>query len=217
MDKIHSHIAQLREDFTKGELNETDVAKNPFTQFEKWVQEAVDASVLEVQAMNLATVDEAGKPSSRIVYLREYSNHQVTFYTNFESRKGQQISHSEFGCCSFFWPELERQIRLEGKLVKADDKVSDAYFNARPRESQVSAWASPQSKTLINRNELQDLITSIEKKFEGQTIPRPPFWGGYQLNITYYEFWQGRKSRRHDRICYEQTPSNDWLIKRLAP
>ncbi len=217
MDKIHSHIAQLREDFTKGELNENDVAKNPFVQFEKWLKEAVEANVLEVQAMNLSTVNETGHPSSRIVYLREYANHQLTFYTNFESRKGQQISHSKYGCCLFFWPELERQIRLEGELIKTDESISDVYFNARPRESQISAWASPQSKTLKSREELHQLIAETEKKFEGQTIPRPPFWGGYHLNIQYYEFWQGRKSRRHDRIAYEQNEVKEWMIKRLAP
>jgi pyridoxamine 5'-phosphate oxidase len=217
MDKIHSHIAQLREDFTKGELSENDVAKNPFAQFEKWMKEAVESNVLEVQAMNLATVNELGQPSSRIVYMREYSNHQLTFYTNFESKKGKHIAHSKYGSCLFFWTELERQIRLEGELIKADDAISDAYFNARPRESQISAWASPQSKVLKSREELNQLITEIDKKFEGQAVPRPAFWGGYHLNIRYYEFWQGRKSRRHDRIAYEQNETNEWIITRLAP
>jgi pyridoxamine 5'-phosphate oxidase len=217
MDNVRKHIAQLREDFIKGELNEKDIAPNPFQQFEKWMKEAVEANVLETQAMQLATVNRQGFPSSRTVYLREYNNHQFIFYTNFESRKGNELAENNRAACLFFWPELERQIRIEGSIKKASDKVSDAYFNARPRESQISAWASPQSQLLKSRGELEERIAMLEKQFEGKPIPRPDFWGGYVLTAHYYEFWQGRKSRRHDRLVYEQDAQYNWQIQRLAP
>jgi pyridoxamine 5'-phosphate oxidase len=216
MSELSNHIANLREDFTKGTLSESDVEKTPDLQFEKWMQQAIDAKVMEVQAFNVCTVSPDNKPSNRTVYLREFSNNQFYFYTNFNSRKGFDIEKNNFVSACFFYPELERQIRIEGIIKKANDITSDAYFNARPRQSQIGAWSSPQSQKIKNRLELDNFITETEKKFEGKEVPRPNFWGGYVIEANYYEFWQGRKSRLHDRICYE-LKNNNWDIYRIAP
>ncbi|MDI9340049.1 MAG: pyridoxamine 5'-phosphate oxidase [Sediminibacterium sp.] len=217
MDATREYISKLREDFTKGELSEKDVTTNPFIQFEKWMKEAVESQIPEVQAMTLSTVDTEGLPNSRIVYLREYDAHQFTFYTNYNSRKSEQLSYNPYGACLFFWPDLERQIHLKGKIVKASDAVSDAYFNLRPRDSKISAWASPQSQVIDNREVLTNKIAELEETFKDKEIPRPPFWGGFHLQATYYEFWQGRKNRRHDRIAYQLSDSGVWQMMRLAP
>lgn len=217
MSHVNQHISQLREDFTKGELLENNVKNSPDLQFEKWMQEAIDAQVNEVPACNLATVSKQNKPSARIVYLREFSDNQFYFYTNYESRKAQHIEENQFVALTFFWPELERQIRIEGfVLKKAETEKSDAYFNARPQDSKIGAWSSPQSKVLKGREELNQYIEQNKTKFENKEIPRPEFWGGYIIQATYYEFWQGRKNRLHDRITYT-LENNNWKIERLAP
>lgn len=217
MSHVNQHISQLREDFTKGELLENSVKSTPDLQFEKWMQEAIDAKVNEVPACNIATVSKENKPSARIVYLREFSDNQFYFYTNYESRKAQHIEENQFVSLTFFWPELERQIRIEGfVLKKAEAEKSDAYFNARPQDSKIGAWSSPQSKVLKGREELNQYIEQNKTKFENKEIPRPEFWGGYIIQATYYEFWQGRKNRLHDRIAYT-LENNNWKIERLAP
>ena len=216
MDSLRDEIKKLREDFTKGTLSEAEVKTHPFEQFEIWLQQAVSAKVPEVQATTLSTVSEDGKPSSRIVYLREFENNKLWIYGNYNSKKAAQIAKNPNVSLNFFWPELERQIRIEGTVVKGDAKKSDEYFSSRPAESKLSAWASAQSSELKSRKELEDLVETFRKKFEGKEIPRPDFWGGYILTANYYEFWQGRKSRLHDRICYKQEGS-DWKIFRLAP
>lgn len=217
MSHVNQHISQLREDFTKGELLENNVKNSPDLQFEKWMQEAIDAKVNEVPACNLATVSKQNKPSARIVYLREFSDNQFYFYTNYESRKAQHIEENQFVALTFFWPELERQIRIEGFILKkAETEKSDAYFNARPQDSKIGAWSSPQSKVLKGREELNQYIEQNKTKFENKEIPRPEFWGGYIIQATYYEFWQGRKNRLHDRITYT-LENNNWKIERLAP
>lgn len=216
MDNLNKHITNLREDFTKGTLSKNDVNKLPHLQFELWLQQAIDAKVLEPHAFNLATVDVNNKPSSRMVYLRDFNTNQFYFYTNFNSHKGTDIEQNNQVSACFFYPELERQIRIEGTVQKAAVEFSDDYFNLRPRQSQIGAWSSPQSKKIANRIELDHLITKTEKQFEDKTVNRPPFWGGYTINATYYEFWQGRKSRLHDRICYE-LKNQQWDIYRLAP
>jgi len=217
MSHVNQHISQLREDFTKGELLENTVKTLPDLQFEKWMQEAIDAKVNEVPACNLATVSKDLKPSARIIYLREFDNNQFYFYTNYESRKANNIETNQFVCLTFFWPELERQIRIEGfVLKKAEAEKSDAYFNARPQDSKIGAWSSPQSKVLKGREELNQFIEQNKTKFENKEIPRPEFWGGYIIQATYYEFWQGRKNRLHDRITYT-LENNNWKIERLAP
>ncbi len=216
MSEVNSYIFQLREDFMKGQLSERSIASLPQLQFENWMKEAVEAKVNEVQAFNLATVGKDHRPSSRIVYLREFSENDLYFYTNYQSHKGIDISENAHVCATFFWPELERQIRIEGTAKFAPKEKSDAYFNARPTESKLGAWSSPQSKVIASRDTLDQLVLETGKKFNDTLIPRPEFWGGYIIKASYYEFWQGRKSRLHDRITY--TKQNEvWEIERLAP
>lgn len=216
MDDLKNHITRLREDFTKGTLSEADVTTDPFHQFTKWLQQAVDSKITEVQAMNLSTVSETGKPSSRIVYLREFENNGFSFYTNYNSKKAKELEKRPDASLTFFWPELERQIRIEGRVEKASAEQSDAYYNARPYDSKVGAWSSDQSHELFSRGELELKIEEIKKLYSPETIKRPDFWGGYVLKANYYEFWQGRKSRLHDRICYT-LENESWKISRLSP
>ncbi len=166
MDELLKHIAKLREDFTFGELDEKDIEHNPFFQFEKWMLEAVAYKVPEVQAMQLSTISDNRKPSTRIVYLREFKNHQFTFYGNYDSRKGKELALNPNASLNFFWPQLERQIRIEGTVKTASAEASDNYFNARPRESQIGAWASHQSEKIKNRKELEEqiLFTKLNSK-----------------------------------------------------
>lgn len=217
MSHINQHIAKLREDFMKGELSENNLLKTPDLQFEHWMKDAIDAKVPEVHACNLATVNAGNKPSARIIYLREFSNNEFYFYTNYDSRKANNISENPNVCLTFFWPELERQIRIEGIITKkAETEKSDSYFNARPLDSKIGAWSSPQSRVLKNREELNSFIENNKEKFKDQEIPRPDFWGGYIIKANYYEFWQGRKNRLHDRIAFT-LENNHWKIERLAP
>lgn len=216
MDHLREQIIKLREDFTKGTLNETDVNENPALQFEKWLAQAVEAKVPEVQAMTLATVSEDGKPASRIVYLREFEHNQLWFYGNYNSKKAKHMEKNPNISLSFFWPELERQIRIEGTVIKCHPSNSDEYYNNRPYESKIGSWASNQSGELTSREELINKVEELKKQFTPETIKRPDFWGGWILQATYYEFWQGRKSRLHDRIVYS-LENNVWKIKRLAP
>ncbi|MBK6985195.1 MAG: pyridoxamine 5'-phosphate oxidase [Bacteroidetes bacterium] len=217
MSHVNQHISQLREDFMKGELSETNLNKTPDLQFEQWMQDAIDAKVNEVAACNLATVDKNNKPSARIIYLREFSNNKFYFYTNYDSRKAAEIANNPNVCLTFFWPELERQVRIEGVISKkAEAEKSDAYFNARPQDSKIGAWSSPQSKVLKDREELNTFIENNKTKYKDQEIPRPDFWGGYIIKANYYEFWQGRKNRLHDRIAFTLENGN-WKIERLAP
>ena len=216
MDELKDHINKLREDFTKGTLNEADVNKDPALQFELWLQQAVESKINEVQAVHLSSVSLEGKPSSRIVYLREFQNNNYSFYTNYNSKKAQQLFKNPNAAFTFFWPDLERQVRMEGVVVKASAAQSDSYFNQRPFESKIGAWASEQSHVLNSREELEKKVAELKKQYTPETIKRPEFWGGLILKVNYYEFWQGRKSRLHDRICYE-LKNGSWKINRLAP
>ncbi len=208
-------IKNLREDFLKGQLSKKDVFNEPHLFFDKWFNQAIDAEVNEPLAFNLATID-GNKPTSRIVYLREYNNNQFYFYSNYLSRKGNNIETNPHVCLNFFWPELERQIRIEGTVKIASTIKSDSYFNQRPTQSKIGAWSSPQSAIIKNREELELMILDNTKKFKNEEVPRPSFWGGYEITANYYEFWQGRKSRLHDRISF--TLLNEvWKINRLAP
>lgn len=212
---ITAHISKLREDFIKGTLSENDVNPDPFLQFEAWFKQVIEAEVPEPQAMTLSTV-ENNKPHSRIVYLRELEENKFWFYGNYNSLKAKNMADNPNVCLNFFWPSLERQIRIEGTVTVCDNKYSDNYFNNRPYESKLGAWASDQSSLLTSRQQLEDKLDELRKQYDGKDIQRPPFWGGWILTANYYEFWQGRKSRLHDRICYEMK-NNKWNIFRLAP
>ncbi len=210
-------IAAIRKDYSKAELDATSASKNPMQQFIRWFDEALTAQVPEPNAMNLATVNENGRPASRIVLLKGVEENKFVFYTNYQSRKGKELDANPACALTFFWPELERQVRIEGIALRIDEKRSLAYFQSRPRGSQVGAWASPQSSVIDNRLLLEQRIEQLEDKFKGQTaLPKPNQWGGYEVDPLLIEFWQGRPNRLHDRLLYSKD-ENGWTINRLAP
>jgi len=215
-DKISQFVNQLRKEYSLQSLDEAHVENNPIKQLEKWLIHALEINAKEPNAMVLCTVDKDAKPSSRIVLLREFDENGLGFYTNFESSKGREMSDNKNVCLNFFWPELERQIRVEGTVEKQKEEVSDSYFASRPSASKIGAWASAQSSKIPNREVLENQFNNQSARFENKEISRPPFWGGFLVKPTYFEFWQGRPSRLHDRICYELI-NNDWQISRLSP
>ena len=214
-NSLNEFTKKLRHDFLKASFNEKDANSNPFKQFEIWFNEAVKSELPEPNAMTLSTATKKGKPSLRIVLLRGLKDNNFNFFTNYLSRKGSELKENPYASLLFYWPELERQIRIEGKVEIAPAKISDEYFNLRPRTSRIGAWASPQSKILKGRAELDALVSEFVVKFT-EEIPRPKHWGGYVLKANYYEFWQGRQSRLHDRICYT-LKNKKWVKQRLAP
>ncbi|HEX8515705.1 MAG TPA: pyridoxamine 5'-phosphate oxidase [Bacteroidia bacterium] len=216
MDDIRNYINTLRHDFSKQSLDEKDAHKNPVTQFYKWFHEAIDAKVNEPNAMSLSTVSSEGKPSSRILLLRNFNDEGFVFYTNYTSRKGEEIAQNPNASLLFFWPELERQVRISGELVRQSIEESDAYFKSRPRASKIGAWTSAQSRVIESRKVLDEEYIKLEMKYPGEEVPRPPHWGGYILKPETIEFWQGRPSRLHDRLLYTFEGEN-WKIERLAP
>lgn len=209
-------IADIRKDYQLKSLTEAEVAKNPFTQFSTWWDEAVGSAIDEVNAMALSTVSLEGRPSSRIVLLKGFDEQGFVFFTNYNSDKGRQIEQQQFVSLLFFWKELERQVRIEGKATKVAEEESDAYFNSRPVGSRLGAWASPQSQKITDRSVLEQALENITAEYRDKLVPRPSHWGGYRVMPTRIEFWQGRSSRLHDRILYEQVNGN-WQISRLAP
>ncbi|CAN5902469.1 pyridoxamine 5'-phosphate oxidase [soil metagenome] len=216
MENLLEYLHKLRHDFSKMSLDESMVDADPVKQFDAWFRAAVEGKVNEPNAMVLSTVDENSRPSSRVLFVRNYDEKGFVFYTNYRSRKAKSIEKNTNGALLFFWPELERQVRIEGKLLKQTAEESDRYFNSRPRGSQLGAWTSPQSEIIADRKVLEDELAEIEKKFGGKDIPRPEWWGGYLLVPDRIEFWQGRPSRLHDRICYVKE-NDHWKIVRLAP
>ena len=216
MEDLRLYINTLRHDFAKQTLSKKEVNTDAILQFEKWFKEAVDAQVNEPNAMTLATATADGKPSARIVLLRNFSASGFVFYTNYTSRKGTEVMDNPTCALLFFWPELERQVRIEGVLSKQTAIESDVYFKTRPRNSKLGAWTSQQSHVIANRNVLDEEYQKLSEKFPGEDIPRPENWGGYILNPHSIEFWQGRPSRLHDRILYTKE-NNTWKIDRLAP
>lgn len=210
-------IEDLRKDYSKATLEITSVAPSPIAQFEKWFSQALEAKVPEPNALNLATVSKGGQPSSRIVLLKGVEKNCFVFYSNYQSLKGKELQENPSCALNFFWPELERQVRIEGIAERTSEEQSTAYFQSRPRESQIGAWASPQSVVISDRKLLDDRAKEIEKKFAGQAIlPKPKQWGGFRVKPFLVEFWQGRPGRLHDRIVYTKE-SEDWKISRLAP
>lgn len=212
---LHSQIAAIRTDYKHLTLNESDVAADPFKQFDSWWQQAITAEVVEVNAMTLATASPGGIPDARIVLLKDITEEGFVFFTNYESSKGRQLLENPNAALVFFWKELERQIRIKGSVIKASRALSDRYFASRPAGSRIGAWSSPQSQVIASREVLEQNEHDFKAKF-GEDIPRPEHWGGFVVIPQTIEFWQGRPSRLHDRICY--TKNNDgWQITRLAP
>lgn len=213
---MNSDIANIRRDYSLQTLNENDVAPDAMQQFTNWWQQAINSSIDEVNAMTLATATKDGLPSARIVLLKGYDTEGFSFFSNYNSHKGQELEANPHAALVFFWKELERQIRIEGVVEKLSSDESDTYFFSRPIGSRIGAWASPQSSVIANRNVLDENVESYMKAFE-DFIPRPNNWGGYKLKPLLIEFWQGRSNRLHDRIQYKLIEDNKWYIERLAP
>lgn len=210
-----NQLADLRKDYALASLDESDVARDPFAQFDKWMAEAIAARCPEPSAMSLATVGEGGRPSSRIVLLKGADAAGFVFFTNFESRKGREMAANPQAALLFHWVELERELRIEGRIEKTSGAEADAYYASRPVKSRIGAWASPQSQPIAGRAALEASFAAAERQ-HGENPPRPPHWGGYRLVPDTLEFWQGRRSRLHDRIVYRREGGN-WRIERLAP
>jgi len=208
-------IAAIRRDYRLQTLSEADASANPFEQFMGWWADAVNSQIDEVNAFTLATASSDGKPSARIVLLKGYDEKGFVFFTNYNSKKGEQLLQNPAAAIVFFWKELERQVRIEGAIEKVSATENDEYFNSRPEGSRIGAWASPQSQVISSRSVIEFNASDYEKQFEGN-IPRPPHWGGYRLVPDKFEFWQGRSSRLHDRLQY-QLKDGDWTLERLAP
>jgi len=211
-----TQIADLRKDYSLRSLEESNVDHNPIEQFTLWWNEALQSMVEEPNAMTLATCDREGNPSARIVLLKGIGDAGFVFYTNYNSRKAEELLENPRACLVFFWKELERQVRIEGTVSKVSADESDKYFSSRPLLSRISAWSSPQSKVIANREILEKNVGSYQSKFADGNIPRPDNWGGYLVSPVIIEFWQGRESRLHDRIQYTLR-GNIWVIERLAP
>jgi pyridoxamine 5'-phosphate oxidase len=209
-------LADIRTDYQLASLSEDQLNADPVTQFSIWFQEALNAKVVEPNAMSLATVSEQGRPSSRIVLLKELDHRGMTWFTHYTSKKGEDLGKNPYAALLFFWSELERQVRIEGRVEKVSEAENDAYFNSRPLASRHGALASQQSKIIANRTLLEERAEKISAQY-GEQVPRPASWGGYRLLPNYIEFWQGRSSRLHDRIAYTKNEQGGWLRERLQP
>jgi pyridoxamine 5'-phosphate oxidase len=215
MSELQTSIAALRKSYERAELDESASHADPLQQFDQWLNEAISAQVPEPNAMTLATVGSDLRPSTRIVLVKGYDARGLVFYTNYESRKGQELAGNPYAALQFHWVELERVVRIEGVVEKASAEESDAYFASRPLDSRIGAWASPQSQVIAGRGVLVANAAKIGAQYLLQP-PRPPHWGGYRLVPTEWQFWQGRKSRLHDRLRY-RAEDGAWVRERLAP
>lgn len=214
---MDTSVANLRQDYTKAGLREIDLATDPFKQFKTWFDQALNAQLPEPNAMTLATSTVEGKPSARMVLLKDFSDRGFVFYTNYLSHKGQELATNPQAALVFWWAQLERQVRIEGKVCQVSPQESDEYFHSRPINSQLGAWVSNQSQIVNSREVLEQRQEELIVQYEQQIIPRPPHWGGFQVVPTEIEFWQGRPSRLHDRLLYRLQEDNSWLIERLSP
>ncbi|MGK7895715.1 MAG: pyridoxamine 5'-phosphate oxidase [Xenococcus sp. (in: cyanobacteria)] len=215
---MNQSVADLRQNYTLGDLTETNVESNPIRQFKLWFEQAVAADIIEPNAMTLATATPDGKPTARIVLLKGFDERGFVFYTNYQSLKGQQAITNPHAALVFFWDSMQRQVRIEGKITKVSAEESDSYFSSRPLGSQIGAWTSAQSQVIANREFLELKQQEIAAQYQNQeTIPRPEHWGGFRVIPKVIEFWQGRPNRLHDRLVYRLQPDNSWSIERLSP
>jgi pyridoxamine 5'-phosphate oxidase len=210
-------IADLRREYTRAGLRRADLDADPIAQFSKWFQQALDSQLPEPNAMTLATADQRGRPSARIVLLKYVDTRGFTFFTNYESRKGRELAENPNAALAIHWHELERQVCIAGSVATVSRAISAKYFRSRPRNSRLAAWASDQSEPLADRAALEKKLEALAAKYPGEDVPVPPHWGGYLLSPARIEFWQGRPSRLHDRFQYSRQPGKTWLLERLSP
>jgi pyridoxamine 5'-phosphate oxidase len=210
-------VTTMRREYGQASLNESDVSDNPIDQFQAWFNDALAAEVLEPNAMTLATAATDGRPSARVVLLKEFDHRGFSFHTNYESRKGQELEANAWAALVFFWPVLERQVRIEGRVERVSAAESDAYFAQRPPGSRLGALASSQSQAIPNRKMLEARLRQLQQEHPTGEVPRPPHWGGYRVIPDCVEFWQGRPNRLHDRLRYRLLGDGGWLLERLAP
>jgi pyridoxamine 5'-phosphate oxidase len=209
--------SDMRHDYGRGRLEESEVSSDPIEQFSRWFDEAKTAGVAEANAMTLATADLSGTPSTRVVLLKAADQRGFSFYTNYDSRKGRELAANPRAALCIFWQPLERQVRIEGAVERVGREESEEYFRGRPRQSQIGAWVSQQSRPITSRGELERLEADLQKRFEGVAVPLPDYWGGFRVVPHAIEFWQGRPSRLHDRLLYTKTEQGGWTIQRLSP
>jgi len=218
MSAVRKITTLLRNEYHGAAMSISDFDNDPFRQFERWIEDAVAHNIKDFNAVHLATADASGRPSGRIVLLRDFSIRGFSFFTNYESRKGEELEQNNHAAMTFFWSELYRQVRLGGTVKRLPAEESDAYFHSRPRQSQISALVSLQSRILKNREMLERIVSETEEKYRNKPIPRPDSWGGYYLSPDYFEFWQGRERRLHDRIRYDRNESDGtWSVYLLYP
>ncbi len=210
------NLADLRREYTQAGLRRAELDPDPFAQFQKWFQQAHDAGVLEPSCMTLATTDKSGRPSSRVVLLKNIDAHGFSFFTNYESRKGHDLSENPRAALTIHWRETERQVCVMGDVTKLPRDESEKYFHSRPRGSQLGAWVSHQGEVIAGRDVLEKELAVLEKKYPAE-VPLPAYWGGYVLAPLEIQFWQGRPNRLHDRFRYTRQPDGGWKIERLAP
>lgn len=210
-------IANIRKEYIWGGLAESDVDADPLRQFEVWFRQALTANVPEPNAMTLATATPDGQPSARVVLLKAFDAAGFTFFTNYDSRKGRELAANAHAALLFFWPELQRQVRIEGTVERVTEVESDAYFRSRPLGSRLGAWASPQSEVIASREVLEERVRELMQRYPDGEVPRPPHWGGFRVRPLTIEFWQGRPDRLHDRLRYQRVQVAGWRLERLSP
>jgi pyridoxamine 5'-phosphate oxidase len=211
------HVTRLRKEYTRSGLKESYVASDPIEQFRSWFDEVLAADLHEPNAMTLATATPEGRPSARVVLLKGFDERGFVFYTSYVGRKSEELETNPNCALVFYWGELERQVRVEGRASRVSEEESDEYFGSRPWGSQLGAWASEQSRPVEGRGALEERLRGLEAEYEGREVPRPPFWGGYQVEPEVIEFWQGRENRLHDRLVYRRSDNGEWGRERLQP